>query len=97
LGFDDALGWLFGAEIFFFNLELFSSLQNTQHLGSIIGLVYISRYFYTSIDNKELRVINLNYWYLAFFLVFAIAVRFYFGTELKIGNAIVSVISPVSL
>jgi hypothetical protein len=48
-------------------------------------------------DNKELRVINLNYWYLAFlFSVFAIAVRFYFGTELnKIGNAIVSVISPV--
>jgi hypothetical protein len=84
----------------FFNLELFSIpvYKLAQHLSSIIGLVYISRYFYMlPTDNKELRVINLNYWYLAFlFSVFAIALRFYFGTELnKVGNAIVSVISPV--
>jgi hypothetical protein len=61
-------------------------------------LIYISRYVYSlPSDNKELRVINLNYWYLAFlFSVFAIAVRFYVGTELnKIGNTIVSVISSM--
>jgi hypothetical protein len=84
----------------FFNLELFSIplYKIAQHLSSIIGLAYISFYVYSlSSNNKELRVINLNYWYLTFLLaVFSIAVRFYFGTELnKIGNAIVSVLSPM--
>ena len=84
----------------FLNLELFSIplYKIAQHLSSIIGLAYILGYVYNlPSDNKELRVINLNYWYLTFlFAVFAIAVRFYFGTELdKIGNAIVSVLSPM--
>ena len=84
----------------FLNLELFSIplYKIAQHLSSIIGLAYILGYAYNlPSDNKELRVINLNYWYLTFlFAVFAIAVRFYFGTELdKIGNAIVSVLSPM--
>jgi hypothetical protein len=86
--------------ISFFNLELFSIplYKIAQHLSSIIGLGYIFWFFYNlPADNRELRLINLNYWYLTFlFAVFAIAVRFYFGTELnKIGNAIVSVISPI--
>jgi hypothetical protein len=84
----------------FFNIEFFSIpvYKIAQHLSSIIGLLYISRYVYSfPSDNRELRVINLNYWYLAFlFSVFAIAVRFYVGTELnKIGNTIVSVISSM--
>jgi hypothetical protein len=84
----------------FLNLELFSIplYKIAQHLSSIIGLAYILGYVYNlPSDNKELRVINLNYWYLTFlFAVFAIALRFYFGTELdKIGNAIVSVLSPM--
>lgn len=69
-----------------------------QHLSSIIGLGCISWYFYSlPTDDKKLIIINFNYWYLTFFFsVFAIAVRFYFGTELnKIGNAVVSVISPM--
>jgi len=84
----------------FFNVEFLSIpvYKIAQHLSSIVGLIYISWYIYTlPADSKELRLINLNYWYLTFlFAVFAIAMRFYFGTELnKIGNAIVSVISPM--
>jgi hypothetical protein len=50
----------------FFNIEFFSIpvYKIAQHLSSIIGLIYISRYVYSlPSDNKELRVINLNYWY----------------------------------
>jgi hypothetical protein len=86
--------------ISFFNVEFLSIpvYKIAQHLSSIVGLIYISWYIYTlHADSKELRLINFNYWYLTFlFAVFAIALRFYFGTELnKIGNAIVSVISPM--
>jgi hypothetical protein len=86
--------------ISFFNVDFFSIpvYKIAQHLSSIIGLGYISCYFYAlPAESKDLRLINLNYWYLTFlFAVFTIAIRFYFGTELnKIGNAIVSIISPM--
>lgn len=86
--------------ISFFNLEVFSIplYKIAQHLSSIIGLTYISVYVYNlPTDNEQLRMINLNYWYLTFlFAIVVIAVRFYFGTELnKIGNAIVSIITMI--
>jgi hypothetical protein len=83
-----------------FNLEIYliPLYKIAQHLSSIIGLICISRYIYNlPIDNGNLKIINLNYWYLTFlFGIFVIALRFYFGTELnQIGNAIVSLISAI--
>lgn len=86
----------------FFNLEFFSIpfYKIAQHASSIIGLGWILFYIYKLPEkNKITKIINFNYWSLSIvFAVVFIAIRFYFGTELeKIGNTIVSIISPMVL
>jgi len=84
----------------FFNRVVYSIplYSIAQHLSSIIGLVYILFYIYKlPVENKDIKRIDLNYWSLSVLIaVVIIALRFYFGTQLnQIGNAIVSVISPI--
>ena len=84
----------------FFNLEFFSIpfYKIAQHASSIIGLLWISFFIYKLPKiNENSRRIDYTYWSLSFgFAAVFIALRFYFGTELnQIGNAIVSIISPV--
>ena len=86
----------------FFNLELFSIpfYKIAQHASSIIGLGWILFYIYKLPEkNENSKIVDFNYW--SFSIVFTavfIAVRFYFGIQLnQIGNAIVSIISPIIL
>lgn len=84
----------------FFNLEVYTipMYKIAQHLSSIIGLAFISFYIYNlPADNNDVKKVDFNYWSLSVILaVFIIALRFYFGAQLdQIGNAIVSVISPI--
>lgn len=86
----------------FFNFELFlvPVYKITQHASSIIGLLWILFYIYRLPEKKEnSEIVDFNYWSLSIvFAVIFIAIRFYFGTELeKIGNTIVSIISPTIL
>lgn len=86
--------------ISFFNIEIYTIplYKIAQHLSSIIGLFFISFYIHKlSFEKEDLKKIDFNYWYLTLlFSVVFIWGRFYLGTELNnIGNAIVSVISPV--
>ena len=86
----------------FFNLEFFSIpfYKIAQHASSIIGLGWILFYVYKLPEKNEItKIINFNYWSLSIvFAVVFIAIRFYFGTELeKIGNTVVSIISPMVL
>lgn len=85
-----------------FNLEVFTVplFKIAQHASSIIGLSWILFYIYKLAEkNKNIKIIDFNYWFLSIlFAVVLIAVRFYFGTQLnKIGNAVVSIISPLVL
>tara|TARA_R110000868_G_scaffold164901_1_gene397854 strand:- start:188 stop:901 length:714 start_codon:yes stop_codon:yes gene_type:complete len=84
----------------FFNIEIYGIplYKIAQHVSSIIGLIWIAFYFYKlPEENKDIKSINLSYWSISvLFAVVLIAMRFYFGTELeKIGNAVVSIISPI--
>jgi hypothetical protein len=86
----------------FFNLQVFSVpiYKIAQHSSSIIGLGWILFYVYKLPEKNEItKKINFNYWSLSvLFAMVLIAVRFYYGTQLdKIGNAIVSIISPMVL
>ncbi|WP_369765804.1 DUF4184 family protein [Flavobacterium sp. WC2429] len=84
----------------FFNIEIYGIpvYKIAQHVSSIIGLIWIAYYIYNLPEkNKDIKRINLSYWSIAvLFAMVLIAMRFYFGTELeKIGNAVVSIISPM--
>ncbi|WP_367773149.1 DUF4184 family protein [Flavobacterium sp. WC2421] len=84
----------------FFNIEIYGVpvYKIAQHVSSIIGLIWIAYYIYNlPEENKDIKRINLSYWSIAvLFAMVLIAMRFYFGTELeKIGNAVVSIISPM--
>ena len=84
----------------FFNATLYSLpvYKLGQYGSSIIGLIVILFFVYKLPEEYvKSTKINLNYWFCTlFFAVVLIAMRFYFGSELnKIGNAIVSVISPI--
>lgn len=84
----------------FFNIEIYGIpvYKIAQHVSSIIGLIWIAYYIYNlPEENKDIKRINLSYWSIAvLFAMVLIAMRFYFGTELeKIGNAVVSIISPM--
>lgn len=86
----------------FFNVEVFSIplYKIAQHASSIIGLSWILFYIYKLPEkNGNSKIMDFNYWRLSFlFALVFIAVRFYFGTQLnQIGNAVVSVISPMVL
>ena len=86
----------------FFNVEVFSIplYKIAQHASSIIGLSWILFYIYElPKKNGNSKIMDFNYWRLSFlFALVFIAVRFYFGTQLnQIGNAVVSVISPMVL
>ncbi|MBC5836959.1 DUF4184 family protein [Flavobacterium muglaense] len=84
----------------FFNLEIYTIpvYKIAQHLSSIIGLLGLVLYLYQQPEETvNVQKINSSYWLVAILLsVVFLIMRFYFGTELnKIGNAIVSIISPI--
>jgi len=86
----------------FFNVEVFSIpfYKVAQHASSIIGLSWILFYIYKLPEkNANSKIMDFNYWLLFFlFALVFIVVRFYFGTQLNlIGNAVVSIISPMVL
>lgn len=84
----------------FFNIELYTIpvYKIAQHLSSILGLVGLGFYVYQLPEETgDAMKINNKYWILVTLLsLLFISLRFYFGTGLyEIGNAIVSIISPI--
>lgn len=82
------------------NLKIYSIAvyKLAQHLSSIIGLGIIASYFFKlPVNEININTLAMRYWYLiACLSAVIIAIRFYYGTHMdQIGNAVVSVISPI--